>query len=170
MLRCSILPYFRHGYARCTHEYTRWTHGYSRWLCEYSRFLHGFRGSTTLITLSTVLIRCVDGSGTAERRGNLRFGQPYRTAAVVVHFNAAFFAVICKQQLKLDNMQSEDVDTLFPQSNKTQLLRRCVMELPALTAGAAMVIVRTKRQKEAELAARERRNLKKKHRILWVKK
>ena len=42
------------------------------------------------ITLSTVLIRCVDGSGTAEGRGNLRFGQPYRTAAVVVHFNAAF--------------------------------------------------------------------------------
>ena len=65
-------------------------YGYSRWLCEYSRFLHGFRGSTTVITLSTVLIRCVDGSGTAEGRGNLRFGQPYRTAAVVVHFNAVF--------------------------------------------------------------------------------
>ena len=31
------------------------------------------------------------------------------------------------------------------------------MELLALTAVAAMVIVRTKRQKEAELAARERR-------------
>jgi len=65
-------------------------YGYSRWLCEYSRFLHGFRGGTTVITLSTVLIRCVDGSGTAEGHGNLRFGQPYRTAAVVVHFNAAF--------------------------------------------------------------------------------
>jgi len=59
-------------------------YGYSRWLCEYSRFLHGFRGSTTIITLSTVLIRCVDVSGTAEGHGNLRFGQPYRTAAVVV--------------------------------------------------------------------------------------
>ena len=34
--------------------------------------------------------RRVDGSGTAEGRGNLRFGQSYRTAAVVVHFNAAF--------------------------------------------------------------------------------
>jgi len=33
------------------------------------------------------------------------------------------------------------------------------MELLALTAGAAMVIVRTKRQKEAELAARERRSM-----------
>ena len=71
----------------------------------YSRFLYGFRGSTTVITLSTVLIRCVDGSGTAEGHGNLRFGQPYRTAAVVVHFNAAFFAVICGQLLKLDNTQ-----------------------------------------------------------------
>jgi len=59
----------------------------------------------TLITLSTVLIRCVDGSGSAEGRGNLRFGQPYRIAAVVVHFNADFFAVICRQQLKLDNTQ-----------------------------------------------------------------
>ena len=48
------------------------------------------RKDYTVITLSTVLIRCVDGSGTAERRGNLRFGQPYRTAAVVVRFNAAF--------------------------------------------------------------------------------
>ena len=75
------------------------------------------------------------------------------------------FAVICRQQLKLDNIQS----TLFPQSNRTQLLRRCVMELPALTAGAAMVIVRTKRQKEAELAARERRSMKRRRR-LWVKK
>jgi len=43
------------------------------------------------------------------------------------------------------------------------------MELLALTAGAAMVIVRTKRQKEAELAARERRSMKRR-RILWVKK
>jgi len=60
-------------------------YGYPRWLCEYS-----FRGSTTVITLSTVLIRYVDGSGTAEGRGNLRFGQPYRTAAVVVHFNVLF--------------------------------------------------------------------------------
>jgi len=59
-------------------------YGYSRWLYEYSRFLDGFRGSTTVITLSTVLIRCVDGSGTAEGRGNLRFGQQYRPAAVVV--------------------------------------------------------------------------------------
>jgi len=52
--------------------------------------IRGFRGSTTVITLSTVLIRCVDGSGSAKGRGNLRFGQPYRTAAVVVHFKAAF--------------------------------------------------------------------------------
>ena len=133
-------------------------YAYMRRLCEYSRFLHGFRGGTTVITLSTVLIRCVDGSGTAEGHGNLR--QSYGTAAVVVHFNAAFFGVICIQQLKLDNMQSEDVDTLFPQSNRTQLLRRCVIEFLALTAGAAMVIVRTKRQKEAELAARERRSMK----------
>ena len=82
---------FRRGYARCTiHGGLTDIYEYSRWLCEYSRFLHGFRGSTTVITLSTVLIRCVDGSGTAERRGNLRFEQPYRTAAVVVHFNAAF--------------------------------------------------------------------------------
>jgi len=29
---------------------------YSRWLCENSRFLYGFRGSTTVITSSTVLI------------------------------------------------------------------------------------------------------------------
>jgi len=35
-------------------------------------------------------------------------------------------------------MQSEDVDTLFPQSNKTQLLQRYAMELLALTAGAAI--------------------------------
>ena len=63
-------------------------------------------------------------------------------------------------------MQSEDVDTLFPQSNRTQLLRRCVIEFLALTAGAAMVIVRTKRQKEAELAARERRNMKKTENIM----
>jgi len=63
-------------------------YAYMRRLCEYSRFLHGFRGGTTVITLSTVLIRCVDGSGTAEGHGNLR--QSYRTAAVVVHFNAAF--------------------------------------------------------------------------------
>ena len=67
-------------------------------------------------------------------------------------------------------MQSEDVDTLFPQSNRTQLglLQRCAMELLALTAGAAVVIVRTKRQKEAELA-RERRSMKRR-RTLWVKK
>ena len=52
--------------------------------------IRGFRGSTTVITLSTVLIRCVDGSGTAEGHGHLRLGQPYRTAAIVVHFNAAF--------------------------------------------------------------------------------
>jgi len=50
-------------------------------------------------------------------------------------------------------MQSEDVDTLFPQSNRMQLLQRCAMELLA-----AMVIVRTKRQKEAELAARKKTN------------
>jgi len=43
------------------------------------------------------------------------------------------------------------------------------MELLALTAGAAMVIVRTKRQKEAELAARERRSMKRRRR-LWVNK
>jgi len=43
------------------------------------------------------------------------------------------------------------------------------MALPALTAGAAMVIVRTKRQKEAELPARERRSMKRRRR-LWVKK
>jgi len=79
------------------------------------------------------------------------------------------FAVICRQQLKLDNMQSEDVDTRFPQSNRTQILQRCVMEVLALTAGAAMVIVRTNRQKEAELAARERRSMKR-WRTLWVKK
>jgi len=84
------------------------------------------------------------------------------------------FAVICRQQLKLDNtqwLQSEDVDTRFPQSNRTQLLRRCVMELLALTAGVAMVIVRTNRQKEAELAAIERRSIyMRRRRILWVKK
>ena len=43
------------------------------------------------------------------------------------------------------------------------------MELLALIAGAAMVIVRTNRQKEAELAARERWNMKRRRR-LWVKK
>jgi len=75
--------------------------------------------------------------------------QSYRTSAVVVHFNA-FFAIICRQQLKLDNMQSEDVDTLFPQSNRTQLLQRCAMELLALTAGAATVIVRTNRLLEKD--------------------
>jgi len=52
--------------------------------------------------------------------------------------HCCFFAVICRQQLKLDKMQSEDVDTLFPQSNRTQLLQRCAMELLALTAGAAI--------------------------------
>ena len=66
-------------------------------------FYTGFAEALRL--LSTVFIRCVDCSGTAERRGNLRFGQPYRTAAVVVHFNAAFFGVICRQELKLDNTQ-----------------------------------------------------------------
>ena len=40
------------------------------------------------------------------------------------------------------------------------------MELLALTAGPAMVIVRTKRQKEAQLAARERRNIKKTEKIM----
>jgi len=40
------------------------------------------------------------------------------------------------------------------------------MELLALTAGAAMVTVRTKRQKEAELAARERRNMKRQEKIM----
>jgi len=43
-----------------------------------------------------------------------------------------------------------------------------IMELLALTA-RAMVIVRTKRQKEAELAAIERRSMKRRKR-LWVKK
>jgi len=63
------------------------------------------------------------------------------------------------QQLKLDNMQSEDVDTLFPQSNSLEsnyYTAMCDGAPIALTAVAAMVIVRTKRQKEAELAARER--------------
>ena len=40
------------------------------------------------------------------------------------------------------------------------------MELLALTAVAAVVIVRTKRQKEVELAARERRNMKKTDNIM----
>ena len=43
------------------------------------------------------------------------------------------------------------------------------MELPALTEGAAIVIVKMKRQKEAELPARERRSMKRRRR-LWVKK
>ena len=59
---------------------------------------------------------------------------------------------------------------MFPRCfHKVIVLRRCVMELLALTAWAAMVTVRTKRQKEAELAARERRSMKRRRRI-WVKK
>jgi len=84
---------------------------------------------------------------------------------IIIIIVVVVFAVICRKQLKLDNMQSEDVGTLFPQSNKTQLLQRCAMELLALTAGAAMVIVRTKRQQEAELAARERRRMKRRRRL-----
>jgi len=64
-------------------------HGGLMGVYKYSHFLHGFHGSTTVITLSKVLIRCVDGSGTSEGRRNLRFVQLYRTMAIVVHFNAA---------------------------------------------------------------------------------
>ena len=121
----------------------------------------------------------IDGSHTVCRRF-WYCGTPRKSAVWATVQNrggcstlqCCFFAVICRQLLKLDNtqwLQSEDVDTQFPQSNRAQLLWRCVMELLALTAVAAMVIVRTKRQKEAELAARERRNMKRQRR-LWVKK
>jgi len=121
-------PRLCRGYASGTHEYTWWAHGYSRRLCEYSRFLHGFRGSTTVITLLTVLIQCV------LCRRFWYCGRPRKSAvwAVVQNLGSCstlqccFFAVMCRQQLKMDNMQSEDVDrpTLFPQSNRTQILQR----------------------------------------------
>jgi len=118
-------PRFRRGYARCTHEYTWWAHG-----C-----LQIFAFSTR-VSWKHYGYYIIEGSHTVCRRF-WYFGRTQKSAVCATvqnHGNCStlqccFIAIICRQQLKLDNMQSEDVDTLFPQSNRTQLLQRCAMEL-----------------------------------------
>ena len=120
---------------------------------EFAWTIHGFtdiRGALRIFAFSTRVSRrhgyyVIDGSHTVYRRfwycGTPRKSAVWATVqnrggcSTLQSFQCCFFAVICRQQLKLDNtqwLQSEDVDTRFPQSNRTQLLRRCVMELLAV--------------------------------------
>ena len=123
---------FRLEYVRCTHEYTWWAHGY---LQIFAVALRIFAFSTR-VSRKHYSYYVIDGSHTVCRRF-WYCGRPWKSAVWAIVQNrggcstlqCCFFAVICRQQLKLDNMQSEDVDTLFPQSNRTQLLQRCAMEL-----------------------------------------
>jgi len=104
-------------------------------------------------------------------------GRPRKSAVWAIVQNrggtlqCCLFAVMCRQQLKLDNMQSEDIDTQFPQGNRTQILRRCdgAPGRPGSNNRGCYGHCQNEQAKEVELAARERQNMKRR-RILWVKK
>ena len=102
----------RRAYARCSHECTRWAHGYLRIFAVVLRIF----AFSTRFSRKHYGYYVIDGSHAVCRRlgycGRPRKFSVWETiqnrsaCSIKRHFNDAFFVVICRQQLKLDNMQA----------------------------------------------------------------